>query len=293
MSSRRLPFLLGMTIALAVPAVPSAAAAPLNEQDVVDAYAPVVWLYPREGSQPYNGVRFIAESVLEYHGSDKCQGQSYPGRGEIDVRTLATGGYKHNGSFPNCDGRERSNTADQNNQFRLDLADSARGGDRSDAPTWYEFVPRQAITFWFLYGNNSAPGIFFNHEGDWERVTFLLGSDNRATAVVFHQHSYSCRTSPENLEHDGGHPVVYSAQGTHASYRRAGSFHIREDHVPAAVQDHTAQGDRWTPRAVPVERAAWYGYAGRWGNDEDSPTGPSRFRHGADFNPDKQWPYCE
>jgi hypothetical protein len=288
MSRRRLPLLLGLTVALALPAAP-AAAAPLNEQGVVAAYAPVVWLYPREGSQPVNGGRFIADSVLEYHGSDKCSGQSYPGRGEIDVKTLATGGYKHYGSFPDCDGKERTNTAAENNPFRLDLADSARGGERSDAPTWYEFVPRQAITFWFLYGNNSAPGLtLFDHEGDWERVTFLLGPDNRATAVVFHQHSYSCRTSPDALERDGGHPVVYSAGGTHASYRRAGSFQINEDHVPDGVKDHTAQGDKWTPRAVPVERAPWYGYAGRWGNEGDSPTGPSKFRHGAEFNPDKQ-----
>jgi hypothetical protein len=223
--------------------------------------------------------------VLEYHGSDKCQGQSYPGRGEIDVRTLATGGYKHYGSFPNCDGKERTNTAAENNPFRLDLADSARGGDRSDAPTWYEFVPQRAITFWFLHGNNSAPGLtYFDHEGDWERVTFFLGTDNRTVAVVLHQHGYSCVTSPDALERDGGHPVVYSARGTHASYRKAGSFEIHG----AGVKDHTAQGDKWIPRAVPVERAPWYGYAGRWGDDEESPTGPSRYRHGADFDPNQQ-----
>ena len=288
MFARRLLVVLALTAALPAPA---AEAVPLAEEAVVGANRPVVWLFPNETHNPMAAGPFIAQSALEYSGTDSCRGDNLPGRGQVDPRTLAEGGYHHYGQFPRCDRKPTASTKDPKAPFSLDLDDAARGGDLARAPTYYEFVKGQAITFWFLYGYNATDGFGVeDHEGDWERVSFILNAENRVTSVVFHEHAYACRIDPGELERDGGQPVVYSAQGTHASYPHPGSYEIKG--APPMARDHAGQGTRWAPPPIPVGNQTWYGYAGHWGNGTEAPDGPSPHRAGAPDDPSRV-PTCE
>jgi len=155
MFARRLLVVLALTAALPAPA---AEAVPLAEEAVVGANRPVVWLFPNETHNPMAAGPFIAQSALEYSGTDSCRGDNLPGRGQVDPRTLAEGGYHHYGQFPRCDRKPTASTKDPKAPFSLDLDDAARGGDLARAPTYYEFVKGQAITFWFLSGYNATDG---------------------------------------------------------------------------------------------------------------------------------------
>ena len=61
------------------------------------------------------------------------------------------------------------------------------------------------------------------HAGDWELVQYRLSSDGRPVEAVYAQHSGAERCGFGSVALRGGHPVVFAAHGSHASYLRAGT----------------------------------------------------------------------
>jgi hypothetical protein len=191
----------------------------------------------------------------------------------------------------------------------------------SAAPVYYQYRERKYIYYWFFYPYNDAPGptlVYpvpggppvpviaraghgFDHEGDWERVSVRLNAaSNEPDAVVYSGHSHVCYRPWADVDKTDGHPLVYSAIGTHASYPTAGSHLLRHAKVKGRqlpVWDHTSEGATWRTwdHLADTERSAWFGYAGGWGEvglttDQTGPAGPSPNRKLDEVNTDTR---CE
>jgi hypothetical protein len=157
------------------------------------------------------------------------------------------------------------------------------------------------LTYWMLYGLSEPPGPepamhAFVHEGDWERVTVRLARLGPAAAnrflplsarYYYHQHKrsipwYAVRRVTGGAGDQGPtHPVVYSAEGSHASYWRAGRYEAVYE--PAGRRLLAVDDDAIACQACPqwqtwklvlsARAQLWYGFGGAWGKVEGSPDG--------------------
>jgi hypothetical protein len=119
-----------------------------------------------------------------------------------------------------------------------------------------------------------APEFPFMHEGDWERITVYLSSNGKAVGAAYHQHQGAEPLRWNKLEREDGHPVVYSAQGSHASLPRT------KDALDRA--DDKGRSWRTWDNLVDVHQA-WFGFGGAWGKpgpiaDATGPLGPSEWK---------------
>lgn len=205
--------------------------------------------------------------------------------------------------------------------FQLDLLTAKLHGDRArrasagarpavTSPVYYEQTPERVggrdglrITYWMLYGFNSprpkVPGGFFEHEGDWERLSVLLSRGKRAdsylpVSVRFHRDTGAVDLAWDSLDLTGrrsraSHPVVYAARGSHSLYPDVASHRFSRpgNGTVQHLEDETLacrECPRWETwdRLEPVRSQPWYGYGGSWGrlfedDGRSGPLGPSPF----------------
>jgi hypothetical protein len=233
---------------------------------------------------------FLKNSSLRWAHDNTCgdHGIAGAGRGEISGEELGSGGYTHQIAFPligacrhhgdaiksNAFTRPRDDTharngVPQNEGFFLELAEGAQRGEGTNAPVYYEYRPHRYVTYWFLYGYNDAPSgprpadRTFDHQGDWERLSVQLNQEDRAITIAYYGHdSYCTRPWSEAGKHNG-HPLAYSAQGTHATYPKK-----RDDYpLPGGLKDRTGRGAGWaTYRSLLNARTeGWFNFGGAWG----------------------------
>ncbi len=152
------------------------------------------------------------------------------------------------------------------------------------------------LQYWFFYYFNyvvlpNSPG---QHEGDWEMIQVRLSDQQIPTTLTYARHA-----NDEAAKCDLGDvektlspsgtiaPSVYVADGTHASYFRAGSYG-RGSTLPS--DDATGDGFDAYPAlgatltgAGPTAQPAWAAWPGMWGGtvetpvplvDQPSPRGP-------------------
>lgn len=277
----------------------------LSEGQVLSAYAPIVQLHPNESYFPMNATTYLSRMALKWSHGGGCPDHTTVAAGSIDPRKLGQGGYRDKAEisgWPFCEiagpyytSANLTRPFDSGNPlpnqpegYFLRPTNRQRG-DLQTAPVYYEYVAQRSVTFWFFYGFNDAPGAgFFNHDGDWERISIQLNSSNHAENVVFYEHNGNCELpwSGSPVQKNRGHPVVYSAIGTHATYPRPGNWPL-----PFGQTDYaSAVGPAW--KTYQNERnvhAPWYGYGGAWGQVgswefSTGPLGPSRYKLGAPAN---------
>lgn len=270
---------------------------------VVRRYAPIVRLAKGEEWRPISAAAFIEQSSLRWAHDDNCPNDhEVAGNGDVDAGRLGSGGYSHQAALPPVGlcrhfGREyrsddftrprdpghgRDGTPPTDEGFFLDFTGD-RHGQGVRAPVYYEYHPKEYVTYWFFYAFNdapSSPSTFGDHEGDWERVTVRLNGRNRATQIAYFQHDGDpcvLRWSSRRVQKRGGHPVVFSAKGTHASYPRAGHFPL-----PGPPEDEASHGRTWaTYRSLRNARTQpWFNFGGAWGEvgelkESTGPLGPS------------------
>lgn len=279
-------------------ATPASAASKVSKNKAVKAYAPLVYLAPGENDLPMNASDFIKASSLNFHHDKGCSDDVIAPPGKVNAKKLGSGGYSHpTKSSPLC---EHTNDVVRTNQnvrpnddgndadsegFFLDLPNKDRGGKGTKAKVYYSFYDEKAIVYWFFYGNDDAPsGDAGDHEGDWENITVILGRDNRADRVVYFRHGKPCSVAYSKKSAYRGHPVAYSADGTHASYPTGGS------HDAGFITDTTGKGKQWKTyqNLKSVSKESWYGYGGGWGEvgtdigsySTTGPQGPSKYKTG-------------
>jgi hypothetical protein len=162
------------------------------------------------------------------------------------------------------------------------------------------------ISYWVFYGYDpKGPGIqdnIFQHEGDWEHITIEFTTNDIPTNVIYAAHGKDCASvqyawpnpangSPISLT-AGTHPVVYVAQGTHASYPTGmidPDFNrsLCGSDFTSSTDDTALTGsvswDSWN-NLQPVNNQCWFGFGGAWGetastlgarpSDSTGPDGP-------------------
>jgi hypothetical protein len=159
-----------------------------------------------------------------------------------------------------------------------------RSGDRT-----YGHIATESdqtwLQYWLFYAYNPqdrSPLKTGRHEGDWELIQFRLAQDGRATLAAMSQHSWAEGCAWSELEHSrNGVPILYVANGSHATYSAAGA-HGRP--FPDPTDEADGNGREVRPRLVEINdrRPGWVGYRGRWGETEaglipgemSSPVGP-------------------
>ena len=138
---------------------------------------------------------------------------------------------------------------------------------------------------WLFYADNpQARGIVRTgrHEGDWELVQYRVDLRGRPVEAVYAQHSGAERCPWAAVERRGGHPLVFVANGSHASYFRAG---LRDRSWPDPNDEADGRGPVVRPQVQPVSATEprWMAWPGRWGAsragwvpwESDSPRGPA------------------
>jgi hypothetical protein len=171
-----------------------------------------------------------------------------------------------------------------------------RGHDRRPA-AYARSAPREGggswLQYWLYYpAQDQDRGIVRTgrHEGDWELVQIGVDPGGRPRELVYAQHGGAERCAWPDAERRAGHPVVYVARGSHASYLRPG---VRDRMWPDPNDEADGRGVVVRPRVVGVssESPAWMRFRGRWGDararwwvpaEQDSPRGPA-------FQPDGRW----
>lgn len=178
----------------------------------------------------------------------------------------------------------------QSDRFYLDIDNNVRSGEGTgtNVPV-YAHVRKSRnggcqieVQYWFHYTYNDALGPI-NHEGEWENIRINLGWDGSPSVdgtwiqgdLFYAQHLVGDYYSPNEITFiDDTHPVVYSEDGGHASYPRAGTWQIPS--VPEAIEDdETADGGpQWNTwnnvinvgeTENPLGGNHWLKYAGLWG----------------------------
>ncbi len=142
------------------------------------------------------------------------------------------------------------------------------------------------LQYWLFYaGQDQDRGIVRTgrHEGDWELAQYRVDTTGRPVEAVYAQHRGGERCGWSAVETRDGHPVVYPAHGSHASYFRPGT---RDRLWPDPNDEADGRGPVITPAVVPVSASApaWMRFRGRWGHararswipaEQDSPQGPA------------------
>ena len=260
--------------------------------------APLVYLHPDEQYGPMGAQDFINHSELRWAHDSGCRDAKKAGRCAVSAAGLGDGGYSDGTSNALCMRNDDSHSTTDRTRphdsplggegFFLDLDNGHRGGTGTGAPVYYESVPGKSVTYWFFYGYSQPPGPDpitgrISHEGDWERVTILLDERGQPKDAVFYAHEGSCSVPWSQVERSGGRPVIYSAEGSHASYPSAGGH---ASGFPG-IDDRAARGDQWRTwnNLRDVRTQPWYGFGGAWGEvgefkETTGPLGPSPYKGG-------------
>jgi hypothetical protein len=277
--------------------------------DVVVQYAPLVRLAKGDDHRPGSAEEFLAAAKLVW-ANDFCKDTTLAEEGEIDVDRLTTeDGYRHHATKqrphvpltcvnaePEYDTLDPTRPFDESPDgppgrqgFALDPKDDVHPGTElangeSPAPVYWQYQERKYVYYWFFYPYNDAPYKGFDHEGDWERISIRLTDANEPDRIVYSGHGHVCYRPWQDVTRSDGHPVVYSATGTHASYATADRHllkHVKVKGRQLPVWDHTSEGTKWPTwqHLTDTDRSAWFGYAGAWGSvgniaDETGPVGP-------------------
>lgn len=191
------------------------------------------------------------------------------------------------------------NVRDEN--YFLDLNNEKRGTLGSEnAPVFYQFDAGDgagkppSLTYHFFYDYNDAPKagpVDFNHEGDWERVTYELDPKTfEPVKATLSAHEGGETFNFNDLEFDSAtnRPLIYVANGSHANYATSGNHAIKVGGVPVTYDKTSDRDDAFVFDAsrnlFSVREQNWYPSADskglHWGEIGESkhstgPQGPS------------------
>lgn len=252
-------------------------------------FAPRVQLYSSDSARP-SSIEFMLRASELKHRSEGTFSVTSPTIGQLTTQFV--------------DGQASGSRTPQLTDFYLDvLDDNALLGEpivnnQCTSPCYARVTTNgddALIQYWFFYPDNPALGdatwIGFggHHVGDWEHIRVYVPNFADADAHLVwayydaHGRDMGRRYQRNQLTRvEGEHPVVYSANKSHASYNTAGT-HVRYFHGIDSLMpdDHTdGTGPVWNtwnnlvllgPLDVPAPH--WIQYNGRWGSTQESLAG--------------------
>lgn len=268
--------------------------ADVNLQELVSKCAPFVYYFP---GNSYVGAEQNLPSSVDYYVAGvryvRASGQTFePGWTWSDVAPMSSGDF-------------------------LEIVDpSVQGGNLDSATLYVHVLPVTGdaalidIQYWFFFPYNgdetafaslssggdplvALPIPFSRHEGDWEHVVVRTDLNGSIAAVYYAQHSWgswlneAAGDNPDGYTTHDGHPIVYCAVGSHASYPMPGGpFPIAEvtpggtrigleDFTGAGASVDYSQAGRtvivkndFSSIDFPVTPPPWLAFPGRWGQTQ-------------------------
>jgi hypothetical protein len=195
--------------------------------------------------------------------------------------------------LPSYPGGQASTSDDHIDEYNDYVTDFQRFHDLSQYKdrVYGRAVPGLAgatiLQYWFYYYYNGGwvinGSLGGEHEGDWEGMQLYIDPNGNPVDATYYQHGGGERCDWNFVSHNGLHPRVFVANGSHASYFTSG------DHPAGTATDHAEAG---VPPLIPnVEDitayeagVGWLYWRGRWGGtissglpgEQNSPTGPSQ-----------------
>jgi hypothetical protein len=148
------------------------------------------------------------------------------------------------------------------------------------------------LQYWFYWVFNQWNDV---HESDWEGIQLQFDTDDVAKAMTAmpSRYAYAQHEGAEYADAadhkvklvDDTHPIVYSAEGSHASYFSSTRWFGKSGATGFGCDDTSSPIDRLRPAVIVLPRDAptsgefaWLSYTGHWGQKEpffdDGPTGP-------------------
>jgi hypothetical protein len=263
--------------------------------------APMVWLAGGDEHGPMDASRFVTRSELWFHAGCPGSPTADPVSTDVDERKL--GGRDTPYTAEECDNGTASSDAQPRGKdaagFFLDLEDGkeTRRGDGPSAPVYWQYYDKgdgrtTAYVYWLFYAYNDFVN---NHEGDWERVAVQLVNGDPDGVTFWKHEEPPCRVAWDDIDKRDGHPVTYSARGSHGSYPWEGGYDATPQGPDAAqpITDTTSPGTAWQTwtAARSVVEQPWWGYRGHWGDQTglpgaNGPDGPYPDRREAVFATD-------
>ena len=145
----------------------------------------------------------------------------------------------------------------------------------------------KVLQYWLFYYYNPKTYLGFGaHEGDWEMVQVHLDEYGEPTHASYGQHADGERCDWSHVEKtEDGRPIVYVAEGSHASYFSSG-YHFNEG------ADDWANGDGAIdiPDVIDIGVSPeWLEWPGQFGGSASSPRGPSQGPHQTAWGDPLEW----
>jgi hypothetical protein len=143
----------------------------------------------------------------------------------------------------------------------------------------------KVLQYWsFYYNNPKTYATRGNHEGDWEMAQVHPNPSQEPVAATYSQHGWGERCDWIHAQRNSlGQPIVYVAEGSHASYFNSG-YHFNENPGGIGAADDTANGDgERVGGATLIDITSppdWLKWPGHWGGTPEatltdgSPVGP-------------------
>jgi hypothetical protein len=286
------------SVSLILAAGAAADAASPAEQQLVDAYAPILKLRQQKSEVCNTTVEqykppTTVDTVLD---NKRVKLIHYVGGKDVVVKT----------------GPTASDVASLGDDFYLDLPGDPLGdtceyakdfanlkAEGKTPPIAYAHIATEpghaglVVQYFFFYYFNQFNDL---HEGDWEGMQIAFDADTPAEAleqgpsqIALFQHAGGERAdwNDSKVQKDGTHPIVYPAAGSHATFYDSAVYIQNGQNGSGVGCDNTSgpliQAD---PQPIIVPTAAapgskfqWLGFLGHWGQREkgfnNGPQGPT------------------
>lgn len=199
------------------------------ENCLLQRHAPVLYLpLDLDWTRPSSVDWYLARTHLRFH-HDGCPDCSILALGSVTQTSLLNRSHGEKNWLCAHTSTLRSSSSGEwveNETFFLQPPDDATHGGSANPADWkvYGHVYRNRfggvnLQYWWFFPYNDGPA-GFNHEADWEHVNVRLAPDYTVSGVHFAHHasvSYFAAGDVQWL--DATHPLVWVADGSHASYR--------------------------------------------------------------------------
>lgn len=296
---------------LALTAFPSAAAGLIGphggvaERALATGLRPSLLLDSSERWRPLEVEDFLAERFADGSGQRACRnGEPNNCEAPIDPARLRPGSGTPDYIDIHGEGDNGVDYKSPLRACRAGVAVDCNSGPRtviyyrrsSHAGHWY-------WDYWWFFRYNDFPGAILgscipgycsDHEGDWEGATVITTEQLRPTilAVTYAAHRNRVEVDGAAVPKTDGHPLVFVAEGTHASYpfrcshdcKEEATFHGLHLHLPEGSHDGAVAWGGNNPRecaayacvrplpefgetgeSAPPRAGDWAGWHGKWG----------------------------
>ncbi len=199
------------------------------ENCLLQRHAPVLYLpWSLDWARPARVDWYLPRVHMRFH-HDGCPDCAVLALGSVTQTSLINRSHTEKDWVCSHNGATRYSYGDgfnANETFFLQPPDDATHNGSTNPADWkvYGHVYKNAlggvnVQYWYFFPYNDGPS-GFNHESDWEHINVRLAADYTVSGVHFAHHSNVTYYARAEVQWYGTtHPVVWIADGSHASYR--------------------------------------------------------------------------